>query len=186
MREKTPFYVSLFLCRDTRLLEKLLIEQTKSRARRSSDNALVASKNGSAIRKHFGYSHIPKQFADPINRLCREHLMPYLNFHRPCLFPATEIDARGKAVKRYRYVDMMTPYGKLKSLPDPASFFKPGVTLEQLDRDSTSMTDNEAAALFTSQRNKIFKQIFKQTKTNGLQACSSGSFHFWRILPQRP
>ena len=31
------------------------------------------------------------------------------------------------------------------------------------------MTDNEAAALFTSQRNKIFKQIFK-TKTTGLSA----------------
>ena len=58
MREKTPFYVSLFLCRDTRLLEKLLIEQTKSRARRSNDNALVESKNGSVIRKHFGFSHI--------------------------------------------------------------------------------------------------------------------------------
>ena len=31
------------------------------------------------------------------------------------------------------------------------------------------MTDNEAAAQFTSQRNKIFKQIFK-TKTIGLSA----------------
>ncbi len=155
--------------RVARLLEKLLIEQTKSRARRSNDNALVESKNGSVIRKHFGYSHIPKQFADPINRLCREHLMPYLNFHRPCFFPTTTINSRGKAVKHYRYADMMTPYEKLKSLQHAESFLKPGVTFEQLDRDSTAMTDNEAAALFTSQRNKIFRQIFN-SKTNGLRA----------------
>ena len=155
--------------RVARLLEKLLIEQTKSRARRSNDNALVESKNGSVIRKHFGYSHIPKQFADPINRLCRKYLMPYLNFHRPCFFPTTEIDDKGKAIKCYRYADMMTPYEKLKSLQNADSFLKPGVTFEQLDKDSTSMTDNEAAALFTSQRNKIFRQIFK-TKTTGLSA----------------
>ena len=155
--------------RVAKLLEKLLIEQTKSRARRSNDNALVESKNGSVIRKHFGYSHIPKTFAEPINRLCQAHLMPYLNFHRPCFFPRTEIDAKGKAVRRYRYADMMTPYEKLKSLPDADAFLKAGVTFEQLDKDSTSMTDNEAAALFTSQRNKIFKQIFK-TKTTGLSA----------------
>jgi transposase InsO family protein len=35
------------------LLQKLLIEQTKSRARRTNDNALVESKNGSVVRKHF-------------------------------------------------------------------------------------------------------------------------------------
>ena len=156
--------------RVAKLLQKLLIEQTKSRARRSNDNALVESKNGSVIRKHFGYSHIPKQFADPINALCREHFMPYLNFHRPCFFPTTEIDAKGKAVKRYRYEDMMTPYEKLKSLPNAVSFLKVGVTFEQLDKQSTAMTDNEAAARFTSQRNKVFKQIFKQTKTTGLRA----------------
>jgi transposase InsO family protein len=37
--------------RVAKLLQKLLIEQTKSPARRSNDNALVESKNGSVIRK---------------------------------------------------------------------------------------------------------------------------------------
>ena len=100
--------------------------------------------------------------------------MAYLNFHRSCFFPTTEIDDKGKAVKRYRYEDMMTPYEKLKSISNAASFFKPGVTLEQLDKVSTTMTDNEAAAMFTTQRNKIFKQIFKQSKTTGLRAWRSG------------
>ena len=150
--------------RVAKLLQKLLIEQTKSRARRSNDNALVESKNGSVIRKHFGYSHIPQQFAAPINQLCREYLLPYLNFHRPCFFPSTEINAKGKAVKRYRYEDMMTPYEKLKSLTNAATFLKPGVTFDQLDQEAIAMTDNQAAALFTLQRDKIFSKIFKQTK----------------------
>jgi hypothetical protein len=35
-----------------RLLDKLLIEQTKSRARRTGDNGLVECRNGAVIRKH--------------------------------------------------------------------------------------------------------------------------------------
>ena len=42
-----------------RMLDKLRIEFTKSRARRTNDNALVESKNGSVVRKHLGYAHIP-------------------------------------------------------------------------------------------------------------------------------
>jgi transposase InsO family protein len=38
-----------------RLLNKLLIEQTKSRLRHSNDNGLVETKNGAVIRKHMGY-----------------------------------------------------------------------------------------------------------------------------------
>ena len=40
--------------RVAKLLEKLRIEQTKSRPRQSNDNALVESKNGSTVRKHLG------------------------------------------------------------------------------------------------------------------------------------
>ncbi len=38
-----------------RLLNKLLIEQTKSRPRHSNDNGLAETKNGAVIRKHMGY-----------------------------------------------------------------------------------------------------------------------------------
>ena len=85
---------------------------------------------------------------------------------------------QGKAVRRYRYADMMTPYEKLKWLPDDDAFLKPGVTFEALDKDATAMTDNEAAALFTSQRNKIFKQIFKQPKTTDLALDAQAHFTF--------
>ena len=43
-----------------RLLDKLLIEQTKSRAHRTGDNGLVESKNGAIIRKHMGFGHIAR------------------------------------------------------------------------------------------------------------------------------
>ena len=45
------------------LLQKLLIEFTKSRSRQTNDNALAESKNGSVVRKVFGYSHIPQRWA---------------------------------------------------------------------------------------------------------------------------
>ena len=43
------------------LLEKLRVERfTKSRARRSNDNALVEGKNANVVRKWFGHDHIPQ------------------------------------------------------------------------------------------------------------------------------
>ena len=101
------------------LLNKLHIGQfTKSRARQCNDNALVEGKNGAVIRHYLGYDHIPQRFAAPVNAFTQEVLSPYLNYHRPCLF----------AIRRhYRAQDAATPYEKLKSLPDPARFLKPGV-----------------------------------------------------------
>ena len=46
-----------------RLLDKLLIEQTKSRAHHSGDNGLVETKNGAIIRKHIGYGYIDAKHA---------------------------------------------------------------------------------------------------------------------------
>ena len=56
------------------LLRKLLIEQTKSRARRSNDNGLAETKNGAIVRKLFGYSHIPQHAARVMDAFNREHL----------------------------------------------------------------------------------------------------------------
>lgn len=38
-----------------KMLEKLRIEQTKSRSRNSNDNALAERKNASVVRKHMGW-----------------------------------------------------------------------------------------------------------------------------------
>ena len=50
------------------LLNKLLIEQTKSRPRRSNDNGLVESKNGAVIRKHMGYGISSRRTRSPSMR----------------------------------------------------------------------------------------------------------------------
>jgi transposase InsO family protein len=148
------------------LLNKLLIEEfTKSRSRHSNDNAQVESKNGAIVRKHFGYSHIPQRFATLVNAFCREHLNPYVNFHRPCLFAQTITDAKGRQRKRYPYKLMMTPYEKLKSLPKPKQFLKPNVTFEYLDAQASSMSDNEAAQRLNNARTTLFKTIFNRSKT---------------------
>jgi len=144
------------------LLNKLLIELTKSRARHCNDNALVESKNGAIIRKQLGYVHIPQQWAPQLNAFHRDHLNPYINFHRPCFFPVVLIDAKGKARKRYPYEAMMTPYDKFKSLPKPAQYLKPGRTLQQLDALATASSDNEAAKHLNAAKLKLYQRIFEQ------------------------
>ena len=152
--------------RVAKLLNKLLIEeQTKSRSRHCNDNAQAESKNGSIVRKHLGYSHIPQRFASLVNAFCRDHLNPYVNFHRPCLFAETITDAKGRQRKRYPYRLMMTPYEKLKSLHKAEQFLKPGITFSQLDTQARAVSDNEAAKCLNDARVILFKTIFNRSKT---------------------
>lgn len=141
------------------LLEKLRIEFTKSRSRHSNDNALAESKNASVVRKLFGFSHIPQRWAPLINDFNQQYLNPYLNFHRPCFFPETVTDDKGKQRKIYRYENMMTPYDKLKSLPNASNYLKPGINFEILDKLSHAMSDNQAADQLQKARQKLFKTI---------------------------
>jgi transposase InsO family protein len=148
-----------------KMLNKLLIEEhTKSRSRHCNDNALVESKNGAIVRKHLGYSHIPQRYATLVNAFCAEHLNPYTNFHRPCLFAETITDAKGRQRKRYPYAMMMTPYDKLKSLDNAALFLKQEITFAQLDLQAHAMSDNEAAQRLQEARAKLFKTIFNRSK----------------------
>lgn len=126
-----------------KLLDKLKIEFTKSRSRKSTDNALAESKNASVVRKCWGYQHIPQCYAERLNDFNQKHLNIYINYHRPCYFPKTIVDAKGKEKKAYKYEDMMTPYEKLKSLPNAESFLRPGVTFEDLDKMAYRVSDNE-------------------------------------------
>jgi len=142
-----------------RLLNKLHIEMTKSRSRKSNDNALVEGKNAAIVRKVFGYSHIPQHFAKRINQFNEAVLNLYINYHRPCLFPTTIIDEKGKQKKKYQYKNMMTPYEKFKALPNAQTYLKEKVTFEMLDDIAKKMTDNQAADLLQQQRKLLFKHI---------------------------
>jgi len=142
------------------MLNKLHVPNfTKSRARRSNDNALVEGKNASVVRKWFGHDHIPQRFAAEVNAFSRDMLSPYLNHHHPCLF-ATEVrDRRGKVRRRYRRQDVATPYERLKSLTDAERFLKPGVTFADLDRVANAVSDLEANRQANQARDELFRSM---------------------------
>ena len=146
-----------------KLLKKLLIELTKSRARHSNDNALVESKNGSIVRKHLGYSHIQQHWAPLVDQFHQHYLNPYINYHRPCFFPVIKTNAKGKQVKTYPYEAMMTPFEKFKSLDDAHQYLKPGITMEELDAIAMSINDNEAAKQLKEAKQQLFKTIAEQS-----------------------
>ena len=139
------------------LLNKLKIEQTKSRSRRTNDNALVESKNGSIIRKYMGFAHIPKQYSVLIDTFYREHMDAYLNFHRPCGFSTDKVDNRGKIVKKYDVY--MTPFEKLRLIPNVEQYLKPGVTIQGLEEISRKESDNSCAANLQKAKRKLLETI---------------------------
>ena len=125
------------------LLNKLLIEQTKSRPRHSNDNGLAETKNGAVVRKHMGYTHIAAPHAAAIKAFYEESFNNYLNYHRPCGVPERVIDAKGKERRIYPWY--ATPWEILRQLPDLARGLKEGITIEMLDRRARAKTDMEAA-----------------------------------------
>lgn len=146
-----------------KMLNKLLIELTKSRPRQTNDNALVESKNGSIVRKWFGYCYIPQKQAKVINDFLREYLIPYINYHRPCHYPVIVVNERtGKQHKKYPYANMMTPYEKLKSLPNAEQYLNLGVSFKELDIAAQKETDLEAAKKAKLAREKLFRSFTKQ------------------------
>jgi transposase InsO family protein len=147
-----------------KMLDKLRVEFTKSRPRHSNDNGLAETKNGAVVRKCLGYTHIPQRFASEVNAFCADYLNPYLNFHRPCLFPKTVTDAKGKERKRYPLNGVMTPFEKLKSIEGAGSCLKPGMSLETLENQAQQHTDNEAAARLNQARQQLFQSIFNRSK----------------------
>ena len=105
-----------------RLLKTLLIEQTKSRPRRSNDNGLVESKNGAAIRKHMGYTHIAAGYAEGVQRFYEMHFNHYLNFHRPS---QAKIITAAKGKQKRTYPQYLTPWEAFQNLPKASRFLKP-------------------------------------------------------------
>ena len=87
-----------------------------------------------------------------------------MNYHRPCFFPEIKIDDKGKQRKVYKYKNMMTPYDKLKSLPNAESYLKEDISFEILDAIAMEMSDNEAAEALLNARKTLFNQIFEQSK----------------------
>jgi hypothetical protein len=139
------------------LLEKLLIEQTKSRPRKSGDNGLVETKNAAIVRKHIGWGHIAPTHAAPINQFYTGFLNPYVNYHRPSAQAEVLIDAKGR--KRRLYKQWQTPFEKLLSLDRPQQFLRPGLSIGALKRVAATMSDTEAARRMQRAKNATFERI---------------------------
>jgi len=154
MLHQFPFLILGFHCDNgsefinrvvARLLEKLLIEFTKSRAYRTTDNALVEGKNGAVIRKHIGYGAIDAEHAEAFQKFYTAQLNSYLNYHRPCGFATIQVLPKGKQQRRYPVEDYRTPYEKLVSLPKWEQHLKPGITAPMLQQQAMRRSDTEAA-----------------------------------------
>ena len=137
-----------------KLLNKLWIEQTKSRPRHSNDNGLVETKNGAVIRKHMGYGHIASAHAEVISRFYREHLNPYVNLHRPCAQADIVINAKGK--KRRSYRRYQTPLETLLALDNAEQFLRSGQSPDDLRRQAARHSDTEAARQMQAAKQKLF------------------------------
>jgi len=140
-----------------RLLKKLLIEFTRSRAYRTQDNALVEGKNGAVIRKHIGYGYIAGEHAERVQKFYAAHLNPYLNFHRPSGFATVTLDARGKRCRTYKAEDYATPYEKLKSLPEATKYLKPNQSFAQLDSFAVALSDTDCAKKMGTAKAKLLR-----------------------------
>jgi transposase InsO family protein len=138
------------------LLDKLLIEQTKSRAHHTGDNGLVETKNGAIIRKHIGYGHIDAQHAQAMDQFHRDHLNPYINFHRPCAVPkVTETNGKRRRV----YLRWATPFEMFRELPQCEQLLRPRVTLAELDRFAQLQSDTEAALAMQRAKRKLLQRV---------------------------
>jgi len=140
-----------------KLLNKLLIRQTKSRPRHSNDNGLVETKNGAVIRKHIGYGYIQAAQAEPLQQFYRDHFNPYLNFHRPCAQPELYSDEKGRT--RRRYTTYRTPCETLLALPQAARYLRPGMSLAILKRMAAALSDTQAAQRMQQAKRKFFQQF---------------------------
>ena len=141
------------------LLDKLLIEQTKSRAHHSGDNGLVETKNGAIIRKHIGYGYIDAKHAEEMDQFHRQHLNPYVNFHRPCAVPKIVTEANGK--RKRVYLRWATPFELFQQSPHCANLLRPGVTLSGLQSFAQTQSDTEAALAMQRAKRQLMRRIGK-------------------------
>jgi transposase InsO family protein len=139
------------------LLNKLAIEQTKSRSRKTNDNALVEGKNAAVVRKHYGRSHIPRQYAPLINTFNCDHLNPYLFYHRQCAFADEVVDDKGKMKKVYR--TYLTPCEKTLLVPNIEQYLREGVTVETIQREQQKLSHLAAAEAMQVAKRQLFDKI---------------------------
>jgi hypothetical protein len=117
----------------------------------------VEAKNGVVIRKHLGFGHIGAEHAAAVDAFHRQHLNPYVNFHRPCAVPVVITAANGK--RRRIYPRWATPFELFQEMPRCESLLRPGVTLAALQQFAQLQSDTEAALEMQRAKRQLLSRI---------------------------
>ena len=87
----------------------------------------------------------------------RQHLNPYVNFHRPSAVPKVLTEANGK--RRRVYLRWATPFELFRELPHCENYLRPQVALAELDRFVQTQSDTEAALDMQRAKRKLFRSF---------------------------
>lgn len=104
-----------------------------------------------------GFGYIDARHAEAMDVFHRQHLNPYINFHRLCAVPKILTEANGK--RRRVYLRWATPFELFQEVPQCKALLRPGAGLEELRRLAGSQTDTEAALAMQRAKRKLLGNI---------------------------
>jgi transposase InsO family protein len=138
------------------LLNKLLIEQTKSRPRRSNDNGLVEEKWGGGAKTHGTLAHCRA------TRRSDWGVLPGAFQSVSELSPSvwSSRDGEGGEGQTQAGVSLYaTPWQILRQLPGVAGHLRAGITIAGLDARAAAESDTEAARRMQQAKRRLFTAI---------------------------
>jgi len=117
------------------------------------------------IRKHIGYGHHSREVRREGAEVLHGALQPVSELPPAVRLRPRVEGARGKRRKVYRSQDYMTPYEKLKSLPQAEKFLKPGIRLESLERRARRMSDTASGQKMRQAKAVLLRAVKLESPT---------------------
>lgn len=108
-----------------------------------------------------GYIHIPGRFAPRINAFYSNHLIPYLNFHRPSAFATRKQLPNGKVEILYRTEDYRTPLEQFLRCKDCETHLRTAMTVEKLQELARAKNPNQAVQEMQEAKRMLLTLILK-------------------------
>ena len=142
--------------RVARLLDKMRVEEfTKSRAHRSTDNALVEGKNGAVVAQAHRTRTYRRRACRKVPTFLHGRFQPLFELSPSLWIRDRGTASNGKRRRRYRLADYRTPCEKLLSLDAVESCLKPGITVAFLQQQARRMSDTEYALRMQQRKRKL-------------------------------
>ena len=182
MLEQFPFRIPAAFIPTMQRVHQLssfrFIEQTPDRADQVAATSFRRQRLGGVQERvgdsqTSGWTHIASRHADAVNQFHRQHLNPYLNFHRPCGIAELRTLARGKIKRVYRQWD--TPWDILRSLPDWETSLRAEVDATALQLQASAHSDTDAAVAMQQAKRDLFHQLSRCSACKQAAAHAAGS-----------